>query len=125
MTIWRVQLPAAFAADLLGAALPTALAGSAAASLIGVSPAAAFGATLIAWAAAELILCMAKSWPISLWSPFAFVARELLTPPLWLCALVTNEVSWAGAKYRVQRSATQPLLKLSNENDACARGIGK
>ena len=125
MTIWRIQLPAAFIADLLGAALPTALAGSAAASLIGVSPAAAFAGTLIAWVATESILCMAKSWPISLWSPFAFVVRELLTVPLWLCALVTNEISWAGAKYRVQRRAARPLLKLSNENDACARVIGK
>ena len=123
-TIWRVQLPPVFVAGFLGAALPTAFAAFLAAPLIGVSPAAAFAGTLIAWWATESVLCMAKNWPISLWSPLAFVAREVVAVSVWVCALVTNEVDWAGTKYRLERRATQSLLKLSSENDGCARRRG-
>ena len=113
MTIWRVQLPAAFVVDLLGSALPTALAGAAAAHLVGVSPAAVFATTFIGWCGVESILCAAKGWPISFWSPLAFIARELLTPALWIRALVSNEVRWAGANYRVRRNPRSQAVQFS------------
>lgn len=104
MTIWRVQLPAVFIVDLLGSALPTAFAGALAAHLAGLSPTVVFAATLLGWCATESILCAVKGWPLSLWSPLAFFARELLTPVLWLRALATNKVHWAGTTYRVRTS---------------------
>jgi len=60
MTIWRVQLPAAFVVDLLGSALPTALAGALAAHLIGASPAVVFTSTLLGWFTLEFLLSAVK-----------------------------------------------------------------
>ncbi|HEX3431014.1 MAG TPA: glycosyltransferase [Rhizomicrobium sp.] len=122
MTIWRVQLPAAFYADLLGSALPTALAGAVAAHLIGLSPAFVFATTFAGWCAIECLLCVFKDWPISFWSPLAFLARELFTPALWLHALITNEVQWAGATYRVCRHITPFVAQFEAESGTCARG---
>ena len=124
MTIWRVQLPSVFVVDLLGSSLPTAFAGALAASLVGVSPAAVFVATLVGWCAIESILCASKNWPLSLWSPLAFCARELLTPALWLRALVDNEVRWAGASYRV-RGVTSQASALSSKTRLVLRGRAK
>lgn len=121
MTIWRVQLPAVFVVDLLGSALPTAFAGAVCAHLIGMSSMAAFTGTLVGWCAIEMVLCAAKGWPLSVWSPLAFFARELLTPLLWLRALVSNEVHWAGGRYRV-RGATAQKSKFSLKPDGLARG---
>ena len=122
MTIWRVQLPAAFVADLLGSAFPTALAGAVAAHLVGLSPAAVFAATLIAWCGIESLLCAAKGWPVSFQSPLAFLARELLTPALWLSALMTSDVRWAGATYRVRARGVPPFPEFSTERNGLARG---
>jgi ceramide glucosyltransferase len=122
MTIWRVQLPATFIVDLLGSALPTALVGAVAAPLIEISPAAVFAGTFAGWFAIEFLVSAARGWPVSLWSPLAFLAREVLTPALWLCALLTRQVRWAGATYRVHGSKTPAPLYLSADSDAYARG---
>jgi len=118
MTIWRVQLPAAFVANLFGSALPTALAGAVSARLFGMSPATSLVITLAGWCTIESLLCILKGWPVSLWSPLAFLARELLTPVLWLSALTTNNVQWAGATYQVHGHRAP---NLSVEHDACTR----
>jgi ceramide glucosyltransferase len=106
MTIWRVQLPAVFVVDLLGSALPTAFAGAVAAHLIGMAPLTAFAVTFLGWCGIEWALCAIKRWPVSLWSPAAFLVRELLTPALWFRALMRNDVRWAGADYRVYSNRT-------------------
>lgn len=121
MTIWRVQLPAVFVVDLLGSALPTAFAGALAAHLVGVSAAVVFATTLVGWGAIELILSTARGWPISSYSPFAFVARELLTPVLWFRALMSNEVRWAGVTCRV-RAKSSPDAEFSPQSEIMLRG---
>ena len=100
MIVWRVQLPAAFLGDLLGSALPTALAGAIAANFFGFPVAAVAAGTLAVWFLLEAVLCAAKGWPLSLWSLPAFLAREILTPILWVRALTTREVAWSGAQCR-------------------------
>jgi ceramide glucosyltransferase len=105
MIIWRVQLPAAFVGDILGSALPTALAGAIAAKWFGLYPIGVAAGTLILWFALESILCAAKGWPLSLWSLPAFFAREIITPIIWLRALSTSKVIWAGATCRAGRSS--------------------
>jgi ceramide glucosyltransferase len=105
MIIWRVQLPAAYFGDLLGSAIPTAVAGALAARAAGFAPMQVAAATLAVWLCVESILCFAKGWPISLWSPFAFLAREILTPLLWLRACTTAEVAWGGTVYSAARKS--------------------
>lgn len=103
MVIWRVQLPGAFLADLLGSALPTAAAGAWAAAMLGYPAFVVFAATLAAWFCLESVLCLAKGWPLSIWSPVAFAGREILAPFLWFRACTTDTVIWEGQPCRAQR----------------------
>ena len=119
MVIWRVQLPAVFIADLLGSALPTAIAGAVAAAVVGYPPFLVLAGTLVFWFCVESVLCALKKWPLSIMSSLAFVGRELLTPMLWLRALTTAEVVWAGQVCRARhgpQNATfsEPTEFLSN-----------
>jgi ceramide glucosyltransferase len=113
MLIWRVQLPAAFAGSILGSAIPTAAAGALAAKYFGFDMISVAAGTLVSWFALEAVLCAAKGWPLSLWSPLAFLAREILTPVLWLRACTTREVYWAGsicrASYRPSDVGPAPI----------------
>ncbi|HEY3777879.1 MAG TPA: glycosyltransferase [Rhizomicrobium sp.] len=105
MIVWRIQMPAAFIGDFLGSAGPTAVAGAAAATLFGVSPWLVATSTLAGWFILESLLCALKGWPLALLSLPAFVAREILTPVLWLRACTTREVIWAGT---MQRAGSRP-----------------
>lgn len=105
MVIWRVQLPPAFIADLLGSAVPTTLAGAFAAPLWRLAPATVATITLAAWFFLETMLCVLKGWPVSFWSLPAFMGREILTPLLWLRAWTTNQVTWGGEIQTATRKA--------------------
>lgn len=118
MIVWRVQMPAAFVGDLLGSAAPTALAGAAAASLLGSAPWLVAACTLTGWFALECLLCAVKGWPLSPQSLPAFLAREILTPLLWLRALTTREVMWAGSlHYARNQPRRRPVVQAG-----CPRG---
>jgi ceramide glucosyltransferase len=125
MVVWRVQLPAAFLGDILGSAFPTAAAGAMAAGLFGLTPGPVAILTISAWFILEAALCAAKGWPLSLWSPLAFVARELVTPVLWLRACSTRDVSWAGAVYRAGRKPHICALATAQTARAVARNRDK
>jgi ceramide glucosyltransferase len=103
MLIWRIQLPAAYIADLLGSALPTAIAGALAAAMLGCPPVFVLAGTMVFWFCVESVLCALKGWPLSIWSPLAFVGREILTPMLWFRALTTTQVMWSGQLCRARR----------------------
>lgn len=107
--VWRVQAPATFVGSLLGSALLAALAGAIAAPLLGLSPALVALATFCAWCALETGLCLARGWPVSLGAPLIFVAREVLDVLVWLRALTTSEVVWAGARYRSRAASRADL----------------
>lgn len=102
--IWRVQAPAVFAASLLGSALLTVVAGWLAGPIIGYPSAGVAAATLGLWLGLETILCVAKGWPVSFWSPVAFFLREIIDVAVWLRSLTTSEVAWSGAVYRARKS---------------------
>jgi ceramide glucosyltransferase len=98
--IWRVQAPLVFVGSLFCSATMTAAAGALAAPLMDLSPWPVAAATLLVWWAAEAILCAIKGWPTSARSPLAFVERELIDLAVWLRALTTSQVAWAGAQCR-------------------------
>ncbi len=102
-SIWRVQVPVVFVISVFGSALLAAIAGAAAAPLAGFAPLTIAAGTLACWFLLETCLCVFQGWPFSVWSPFAFLGREVLDLSVWLRALTTSEVSWAGAKYRLDK----------------------
>jgi ceramide glucosyltransferase len=99
--IWRVQAPAVYISALFGSALMAALAGAITAPAFGYPPAAIAAATLGVWLGLETCMCLAKGWPVSPWTPIAFIGREILDIAVWMRALTTSKVAWAGAVYRV------------------------
>jgi len=111
MVVWRVQLPLAFVGDMLGSALPTAAAGAVAARLFGCAPETIAVGTLAGWLGLESLLCAFKGWPLSPWSALAFVAREAVTPVLWLRACTTSNVVWAGT---VRKASRKPVFSARN-----------
>jgi ceramide glucosyltransferase len=125
MIVWRTQLPAAFLGALMGSAIPTAAAGAVAAGAFGLAPMAVFGATLAGWLGLESVLCLANGWPISLWSPFAFLARELLTPLLWLRACSTSRVAWGGTIRSAAHSAGGLRASRGGSRPVAARSVEK
>lgn len=114
MIVWRVQLPIAYVGDLLGSAAPTALAGALAATLLGLPPWLVAGSTFIGWFVLETVLCAVKGWPVAPVSFPAFLAREFLTPLLWLRALTTREVVWGGS---LRRAGQEPRQRLAIQAD--------
>jgi ceramide glucosyltransferase len=111
--IWRFQAPAVFAGSLLTSAMPAAIAAALAAPLLGFAPAILAGLTLAAWLGAEVALSLARGWPVSFWSPLAFLGREILEMLVWLRALTTSEVKWAGVVYRLGKPSAETATPAS------------
>ena len=113
--IWRVQVPVVFAASLFGSALLAALAGAVAAPILGYTPFAIAATTLALWFFLESALCLVRGWALSPLSPVAFLCRELLDILVWLRALTTSEVTWAGATYKAGKpdTATKTISELT------------
>lgn len=106
MLIRRAQVPLAFFGEFLGLALPTAIAGAIASSLLGIGWMTVVAVTLLSWFAVETLLSLLKGWQISLWSGFAFLSREILLCAAWLRAWTTDEVLWSGALCKAYDKST-------------------
>jgi ceramide glucosyltransferase len=83
--------------------LPAALAAALAAPLAGFPAGAAFFVTLAVWFFAETAFAAVMGWEISVWSPLAFLGREVLALAAWLRAWTTHEVTWATQRFDARR----------------------
>jgi len=83
----------------LASALPAACAGALAAPLASIPSWTAFVLTLFIWFCGETGFAFCKGWEISLWSPLAFLGREILAISSWLHAFATHRVVWAQARF--------------------------
>jgi ceramide glucosyltransferase len=86
----RDEAPLAFAAEPAVGLVAVAAAGAVAAGPV------ALLATLLAWPAAEMGLAAARGWPMPPAMPLAVWVREALHPALWVAALLSRRLSWAG-----------------------------
>jgi ceramide glucosyltransferase len=80
--------------------LPVLASGYSAAAL-GFDPVAAAAGMLGLWLAAEAVLARAAGWHMSLWSPVAWVIRDLALPVLWLQGLAGSSFTWRGNEMTV------------------------
>lgn len=98
--IRKAQAPLAYLAEPLGSAFGSGLLAMAAFSgLWGVEPLLALTAHGALWALSDLILHMAVGGDPSPSLPFAWAARELSAPALWLHGLLGSEVKWRGSRF--------------------------
>ncbi len=81
----------------------------------------AFAATLFLWFCAEAGFALCKGWEISLWSPLAFLGREILALASWLHAFATHEVVWAQVRFDARhgpRSSSGNLTPASSGGES-------
>lgn len=85
-----------FAPEILTTSLFTLLAAAVAAPEVALSPTVGFALAAAIWYGSEAALAAASGWPLSRWSPLAWVARDLLLPWLWMQGWVGDRFEWRG-----------------------------
>lgn len=92
----RMTFPGHFVAEILtGCLLPlAALACAADAADLPIGPSVA--ALAAAWFGAEALLARVAGWPLTWWSPLAWVLRDLLLPLVWAQAWLSSTFEWRG-----------------------------
>ncbi|MGQ0445931.1 MAG: glycosyltransferase [Beijerinckiaceae bacterium] len=112
-----------FPLEPLGSPLPAAVAGALAAPLVSYPSWLGFSLTLLLWFCAETGFSLCKGIEIPVWSPLAFLGREILMLAAWLRAFTTHEVVWAENRFDARQGARapscEPAVLLSQENGEC------
>lgn len=103
--IRRAHEPATFPLEPLVSPLPAAIAAAFAAPLLGLSALSAFALTLFVWFICEILIAWVKGWEVSIFSPLAFIGREILALVVWLRAWTTDDVIWANGRFDVFNGA--------------------
>jgi ceramide glucosyltransferase len=88
-----------FPLEPLASPLMAAFAAALASQLVSCSAWEAFALTLSVWFCGETGFAVCKGWEISVWSPLAFLGREILALTSWLHAFTTHEVVWAQVRF--------------------------
>jgi hypothetical protein len=65
--------------------------------------------TLVTWFCGETGFAFCKGWEISIWSPLAFMGREILALSSWLHAFATHEVVWAQVRFDARQGPHRAL----------------
>ncbi|HUB64775.1 MAG TPA: glycosyltransferase [Methylocella sp.] len=94
-----------FPLEPLASPLPAAFAGALAAPLLACPAWLGFSLTLLLWFSAETLFALLKGWEVSVWSPLAFLGREILAFTTWLRAFTTHDVVWAKTRFDARQGA--------------------
>ncbi|HTJ03632.1 MAG TPA: glycosyltransferase [Methylovirgula sp.] len=117
--IRRAHEPITFPLEPFSSPLPAAIGAAIGAPLIGLSPLAGFGLSLLIWFAIEIGVAALKGWDVSPVSPIAFLGREILALSSWLRAWTTRDVTWANGRLNVaagtRAAAAEAALSLRTE----------
>jgi ceramide glucosyltransferase len=95
--------------ELLVSPLLAAFAGALAAPLASCPSWIAFALTLVIWFCGEAGFAFCKGWEVSIWSPLAFLGREILALSSWLHAFATHEVVWAQIRFDARQGPRRAL----------------
>jgi ceramide glucosyltransferase len=92
----RATFPVFYAPEVLSGSLLPLLAGSYGAGIVGIEPEAFVIGLALLWFGSEAVLAKAAGWHMTLASPFAWAARDLMLPVLWVNAWLGNGFTWRG-----------------------------
>lgn len=101
----RVTFAAYFAPEVFTGILPALITIPFISQLIGADPGVAAAMLVGAWYLPEAILTKAAGWQFSSWTPFAWLARDLLISFLWIAAWLGDDFSWRGNRMTVAPAA--------------------
>jgi ceramide glucosyltransferase len=111
----RASFPQWYAAELLTGILPPLVAAGLAAALADLPVAGVLAAFALAWYGCEALLVRTAGWPLSMASPLAWLARDLLLPVLWLQAWVSDEFVWRGNAMRSRDEERPSLARMARQ----------
>ena len=109
----RITFPALYAPEILTGCLFPLLAGAYAAIAEDVSVAAVFALLLAIWLGAEAALARCAGWHLSWRMPLAMAVRDLMLPPLFVAAWMSDEVKWRGSTVSAARLRGFGIRELS------------
>lgn len=103
----RSSFPGPYLAEILTGIVPAAvlyivLAGMNAAPWMGLP------VLIVSWFAAEAMLSVACSWPLTTIAPLAWLARDLLMPVIWLQGWLGRDFTWRGTEMTSARPQSSP-----------------
>jgi ceramide glucosyltransferase len=93
----RITFPALFIPELLCGCFFPLIAGAYVAAAHGVSVPLVVGLILAIWFGAEAALARCAGWHLSWRLIVAMLIRDLMLPPLWIAAWLSDEVVWRGS----------------------------
>ncbi len=102
----------------LSSAAPAAPRGGAGGSSCRSPAWAAFCLTLFGWFSAEMVFAALKGWEISVWSPLAFLGREIVSLAAWLRGWTTHDVVWASRRFDAREGAQNASAPAIDRDDA-------
>jgi len=95
--IRRATFPMCFGAEIITTSAFTLLAAAIAARQFHLAASSGVLLAALVWYGSEAALAMAAGWPLSRWSPVAWLARDLVLPWLWVQGWLDGQVEWRGA----------------------------
>jgi ceramide glucosyltransferase len=105
--VWKRQLrwarirrecfPGHFGSEIITTSVFTLLAAAIGARDFRLSAGSGLLLAALIWYGAEAALARAAGWPLSRWSPVAWLVRDLMLPWLWVKGWGAGEVEWRGA----------------------------
>jgi ceramide glucosyltransferase len=93
----RITFPALYTPELVTGCFFPLLSGAYAAAYLGVNIGVVCGLLLTIWIGAEAALARCAGWHLSLRLALAMLIRDLMLPPLWVAAWLSDEVRWRGS----------------------------
>src|SRR5271169_454793 len=95
--IRRECFPGHFGSEIITTSVFTLLAAAIGARDFRLSAGSGLLLAALIWYGAEAALARAAGWPLSRWSPVAWLVRDLMLPWLWVKGWGAGEVEWRGA----------------------------
>jgi ceramide glucosyltransferase len=109
----RITFPALYAPEILTGCFFPLLAGAWAAASLGDNVALICGLLLAIWFGAEAALARCAGWHLSWRLIVAMLIRDLMLPPLWVAAWLSDEVKWRGSTVSEAKVRAFPMRELT------------
>jgi ceramide glucosyltransferase len=92
----RDSFKACYTPEIFSTGLLPILAAALAAAVANMSPLAGAALAGAVWYGGEALLAHTARWPLSLYSPLAWILRDALLIPLWIAGWFGNDIVWRG-----------------------------
>jgi ceramide glucosyltransferase len=92
----RDSFKACYAPEVLSSGLLPVLLAGVAADIANISPLGGAAIAGAVWYGGEAALAYVARWPLTVLSPLAWVARDVLLIPLWIAGWFGNDIVWRG-----------------------------